>query len=75
MASSRGVIACCMRFLRFLSIGLYQCSALTLTAPAVYIQLMPLIHEMPHGNVGIRLTRQAVTIVVMGTVSSSPSDC
>ena len=31
------------------------------------MQLMPLIHEMPRGDVGIRLTRQAVTIVVMGT--------
>jgi hypothetical protein len=56
-----------------LSIGLYH-SALTLTAPAVYMQLMPLIHEMPRGDVGIGLTRQAVTIVVMGAVSSSPSD-
>lgn len=29
-------------------------------------QLMPLVHEMPRGEVGIKLTKQAVNIVVMG---------
>lgn len=33
------------------------------------MQLMPLVHEMPRGDVGIRLTRQAVNIVVMGMSS------
>lgn len=64
---------CCLKFCSYHCPDT-TCRLLALMPPAPRVQLMPLVHEMPRGELGIRLTKQAVNIVVMGALLQHLND-